>query len=405
MRKLVLTLAAAALLFASCTKEETTSFITNENPNAIGFDFSTGKLGTRAASNDLTALKGDTDGIGIYATNGSTPAEFIANVAYKWNSTTSKWAWDGTDKTWPTTEDGYPINFYAYYPKSSVTLTAEVMTKEYTVGTTMADQKDFLAAKQTGVMTRPSSSNVALDFKHILSKVDFKVMAGSGMTAEVQSITLKNAFSVRTFDYSTAAWATAAATTGADYAYMSAPVITANKFPGTTPAAAVAVTGTSGSLMLIPQDFSTRAWDKKGAPTTSDTYIEVVYRMYETATGKDVVGFTDATKDPDYTGGAAASPGPLFVKVGYPLNTVWEMNKAYTYTIYLGTPDASGGNIVDPNFVDPSGGDSGLPVVDPDDPSPTPTPLPVPSPIVDGSKPIGFTVSVSDWTDSAIDVK
>jgi hypothetical protein len=178
---------------------------------------------------------------------------------------------------------------------------------------------------------------------------------------------------------------------------MSAPVVEANKFVGSAAATPAPVTSTSGSLMLMPQDFSGRAWSKTSAPSNTDAYIEVVYRIYETTTGKDVVGYTDATKHPDYASLGNTTTGALFVKVGYPLPTVWEMGKGYTYTIYLGTLDASGGNLVDPDFMNDNGTDSGLPVVDPSNNDP----INVPDPIVDTTKPIGFTVSVTDWTDVA----
>jgi hypothetical protein len=400
MKKLVLSLAAATLLFASCTKEETTSVIADKNPNSIGFDLSTGKAGTRAATANLAALKGDASGIGIYATNTSSATEFIANAGYKWNASGSKWGWDGTEQAWPTTEDGYPINFYAYYPKSGTTLST-TLTAQYNIGqnTVASPQKDLLAANQTGIVNRPASSNVALNFKHILSKVDFKVKAGAGMTVEVQSIAVHSAGSIRTFDYSTLTWNTAAPTTNVNYSYMAAPVVPANIFAGQSPAVANSVTGTSGSLMLLPQNFSARAWDKTAATISTASYIEVVYRMTETATGDDVVGYTNAKNHPDFdeTTNAALDGKPLFVKVGFPLNTNWLMGKAYTYTINLGTPSSSGGNLVDDNFMDENGDDSGLPVVDPSDEDEKN----IPDPIVDITKPIDFTVSVTDWTDAS----
>jgi hypothetical protein len=397
MKKLVLSLAAATLIFASCTQEETTSVI-KENPNAIGFDLSTGKTGTRAATNNLAALQGDATGIGVYATNTSEAAEFIANAAYKWDSSAAKWGWADTEQDWPTTEAGYPISFYAYYPKGSTTLTT-ALTYQYNITTNIANQKDLLAAKQTGIVNRPASSNVALDFKHILSKVDFKITAGAGMTVEVQSIAVHSAGSIRTFNYSLLSWNTAAPTSNQNYKYMSAPVVSGNIFEGHSPATAANVTSTSGSLMLLPQDFTSRAWNKTEATIDDSSFIEVVYRMYETTNSKDVVGFTDAKNHPDYNEAtdSALAGQPLFVKVGFPLPTTWAMGKAYTYTIYLGTPSSSGGNVVDPDFVDPGGNDTDLPVVDPNDHHP----IPVPDPIVDVNEPIGFTVSVTDWSDAS----
>jgi hypothetical protein len=250
---------------------------------------------------------------------------------------------------------------------------------------------------------------VALDFKHILSKVQFQIQAGVGMTVEVQSIKIVKAGSVREFDYSDLTWEPTAAATPQNYSYLVASDAHA-AFVGPTSgtSSAAAVTGTSGSLMLIPQTFT--AWNKAAATITTASYIEVVYRMIETTGGKDVVGYTDATKynageTEDYAWHYSASnpayddedapTGNLFVKVGYPFNTTWEMGKSYTYTINLGTPSASGGNLTDDYFIDEEGGTTLLPVIHPD----TEEDIDVPDPIVDTDQPIDFIVTVGEWTE------
>jgi hypothetical protein len=270
------------------------------------------------------------------------------------------------------------------------------MKKAYTISPDMSLQNDLLAAKKADVLSRPSSSNVELNFKHILSQVKFAIVAGDGMTVHLQSIKVKKVGSVRTFDYSSMAWDGTAPTDNTDFSYVAykgnCPTI-----EGTNSATAAAVAGTSGTLMLLPQDLSGRKWDKSEAGLSEDqSYIEVVYRMTETNGGKDVVGFTDATKYPGYGTSGSGTTGPLFVKVGYPLPTNWEMSKTYTYTIYLGTPDATGGNLANEDFIDAGGNpDDKLPVVDPSteekiDPS---------DPVVDTSKDLGFIVDVTPWSD------
>ena len=175
---------------------------------------------------------------------------------------------------------------------------------------------------------------------------------------------------------------------------MVAPVAAANIFAGENEGKNV--TGSSGSLMLMPQDLSGRAWnDNKISSLDSKSHIEVVYRVYETG-GDDVIGFTDATKHPNYEGSECEKSGyegALFVKVGYPLPTNWEMSKAYIYSILLGTTDASGGILIEENFIDEDGNITDLTVVDPK----TEEPLDPEKPIVDTNKPIGFVVKVEDW--------
>ncbi|MDR0954695.1 MAG: fimbrillin family protein [Rikenellaceae bacterium] len=406
MKKLILGMAVASLIFASCSKETTTAEI-NENAGIIGFDLSTGKA-TKAAVSNLTTLTGDTDGFGVYATKsdgGAVPAqvEFIDNVAYIYNSGESKWEWDGTPQEWPNTGASYPINFYAYHPVSETTLALATLTQQYTISTTMSAQKDLLAANKLGVTTRPASSNVTLDFKHILSQVKFQIQAGTGMTVELQSIEIVKAGNVRTFDYSDLTWDGTAPTGSVDFTYvMSGGATGGIDFEGTNPSTAANVTVTDGgtppitqTLMLIPQSFT--AWDKTAATLATASYIEVVYRMTETASPyKNVVGYTDATDHPQYTSLGSTVTGNLFVKVGYPINTTWAMGKSYTYTINLGTPAASGGNLVNNYFVDETGVATDLPVIHPD----TEEDIDVPEPIVDLTQPIDFILSVGDWIDA-----
>jgi hypothetical protein len=91
---------------------------------------------------------------------------------------------------------------------------------------------------------------------------------------------------------------------------------------------------------------------------------------------------------------------PLFVKVGFPLPTNWEQSKTYTYTIYLGTPTASGGILIDGNFIDNTGAATDLPVVYPN-PNPPFEPILPGEPIVDLDQPITFTVEVTGWSNAS----
>ncbi len=384
--KMTLGLIAMTLIFSSCFKDEV-STVNERGFNGINFDISTGK--TRAIVADLVTLQDAEDGFGVYATNGATFSEFIANKAYKYNKSAGMWQWVDEDIFWPSVTTDYPINFYAYYPLSETSLN-QTLSADYTIAAQPADQNDLLVAKHAAVQTRPSSGNVTLAFKHILSKVDFKVVTGSALIVEVQSISVKQVGNNGTFSFANFVWSAVPTTWNSGYDYMTAPVTSANVFAGVT--TATAVTGSGGSLMLMPQDLSGRAWDKTEAGLAGQSYIEVVYRISETVSADDVVGYTDALAHP--ANGNGAVTGPLFVKVGYTLPTNWLMGKAYTYTIHLGTLDSYGGNLIAGNFVDKNGADSGLPVVTPD----TQEPIVVPEPIFP-DKPIGFVVSVDPWGD------
>ena len=373
-----------ALTFASCSKDEVSN-VNNNNINAIGFDASTGK--TRASVSDLSVVQGSATGFGIYATNGPSATQFINNLPYGFVS--GSWTWIGSPVMWPTNSADYPVNFYAYFPKNGMNLTSTLIAN-YTIAADPANQIDYLAANHTGVLVRPSSSNVTINFRHILSKIDFKVVTDAQVSVEVQSIKVKQVGDASTFDFTSLSWTANPSAFTSSPSYMNAPLNIANKFVGqTTPGA---VTGSSGSLMLMPQVLNAREWNGALATLPTSSYIEVVYRVYETSSNKDIVGFTDATTHPNYSSPSTIT-GPLFVKVAYAIKNNWEMSKAYTYTISLGTSNATGGNLITGNFIDQQGNEVNLPVVDPG----TGGQIDVPGPITDPSKPIGFVVSVENW--------
>ena len=390
--KTMVALLAVTLLFVKCSKNEVSS-VNDPNADAIGFDISTGK--TRANVIDLGALQLEANGFGVYATNGASSNLFIDNKAYKYEG--GKWKWAELNMLWPKEDINFPINFYAYYPQASTKLNS-TLTAKYTVAATPETQVDLLAANQVGVGYKPISGNVTLTFRHMLSKIDFKVVTGSKITVEVQSIAVRNVGNAGTFNFANLAWTAPPNAWNSGFSYMTAQAPKSiNKFVNQTIAKDVA--GSSGSLMLMPQDLKNQAWNKTLAGLSTQSYIEVVYRVYETDGGKDVVGFSDATKHPDYADLGNGVTGPLFVKVGYPLPTEWQMGKAYAYTIYI-DGISSGGNLIEENFIDENGEETDLPVVDPE----TGEPIEPPGPIFPDKDEIGFVVSVENWGEPAVDI-
>ena len=379
------------LMFAGCSMDEVSS-INNSDANSIGFELSTGK--TRAELVDIEALYRNANGFGVFATNGASPATYIDNEAYKYEN--GAWKWAAISHNWPEKDTEYPVNFYAYFPADKTTLTTPSLAAQYTIAESPAQQVDYLAANSVGVTSKPVSGDVLLKFNHILSKIDFKVITGSNVTVEVQSIAVRNVGNTGTFSFQSLLWASSPAKWEASFSYLTAPVKDANKFAGRTDPKGADVSGSSGSLMLMPQNLSGRSWYP--LPKKEETlhnlnilsYIEVVYRVYETGNKNDLVGFSDASDHPDYTGGVT---GPLFVKVGYPLPTNWEMGKAYTYTIHIGDGSSSGGNLIEKYFIDRNGEKTTLVVVYPG----TNKPIEPPDPIFPKNNVIGFVVSVEDW--------
>lgn len=413
MKKMMLGLAAMALIFASCSKDEVTGVNGGKNSNAIGFEMSTGK--TRATKLSLASLQTEGNTFNVYATQGATPAQFINDAAYKY--TGGAWKWAVSNIMWPeeasTDNTKWPINFYAYYPTTHAgigtkTFNPTTQTIQYTIQAENA-QMDYLAAHPAQVAMRPASSNVDMAFQHILSKIDFRIATDPEVYALVQSIRIVNVANSNTFNFASMAWTPSSPASGYNnsYSYLTAPAVAANKVSNPD---GNLVVNTTGSLMLMPQDLSTKSWNPTpgtdGVPTvalntSTMTYLEVVYRVFAKADDEDITGYTDASDHPNYAGSAAQTAsytGGLYVKVAYALPTNLEMKKGYTYKIILGSNDATGGYLVDPNFKKEDGTDSGLPVVVPGT-NPV-EPIVVPQPIVNVNKPIGYTVTVTAWSEN-----
>jgi hypothetical protein len=400
--EIILGLATVALLVAGCAENSTTGVnpVINDDPNTIGFEMGTGKA-TRATDNTLITLQNDQNGFGVFATNGRMPVDrgeglFINNEVYVYNKVTGEWQWKKEDILWPQEASMYPINFYAHYPIGDYTMSVAQRLRDFTIAD-VANQVDYLAAKKEGVSARPANSKVTLDFKHILSKIDFKLSVGMGTTVEVQSVAVKQVSTSGQFNYQRLGWNTSGGAV-ANYYYMTAPVVAANIKSTTTEP--VAITSTYGSMMLIPDVIAKTPWDGLvDAPATGEDHIEVVYRVYETNGGEDVVGYTDAENHPNWAStdhpnhNADTHPDDgtkLFIKVAYPLSTFWEMGKAYTYILHLGDPNYSGGQLIEDFYIDEEGNVTDLPV----------EPYDIPDIIYPDNWVIGFDVVVSDWADA-----
>lgn len=135
---------------------------------------------------------------------------FFSNIDYSKNSGT----WVGKNASseeqtfyWPETDY---VSFFAYYDPSNTATWKEPTAKgaptlEYTVQTTVANQKDLVVAelidKQKSQTNGVATGTVSLVFKHALTKIGFKIKGeGSGVTYTVNSITI-NAQGGGTYTY------------------------------------------------------------------------------------------------------------------------------------------------------------------------------------------------------------
>ena len=238
----------------------------------IGFTTTT----TRAVRADLTKMKNDPTGFRVYATGGNAPTDWFSDGTNRIDDTNHhkfygvKWGFTLPVK-WSKSGSDYPMKFYALYPAAPAgfqsftnTVNPLQIAAFYTVPD-VAAQEDLMAAKAS-VAARPVSSTVGLVFRHILSKINFGIIAGTGTVPMIQSLQVENAQRRRAFDFISGEWF-GPTTELASYLYYGKapagtviPVFTPTHRNGTT-ANPIYNDVHSNHLMLLPQ--TTPSWKPK----------------------------------------------------------------------------------------------------------------------------------------------
>ena len=411
MKKFVLGLAAMALIFASCAKNEVEQ-INEQNPDVISFSSTT----ARATINNLATLQADAAGFQVLGKTTGASSWFSSGGTIdgtnNYGFAASAWGWVGTPAKWPLVSTDYPMDFYAIYPPSaSVTknATTPTITDAITIAGTVAAQKDLLAAKAS-TASKPADGKLSLTFKHILSKINIGVIAGNGKTVIIQEAGAQNVYNKASYDYVAGTWLASPVITGnVGYEYFKGLVAAAKSITGVAaetaePIYAAAVT--NAHMMLMPQTHA--SWNPTSG-TVSNSYISMTYRLKGAA--GDEVGYTDATDYltdyPDFvdvtawssysgisSGATPYGTKPFYIKVGFPLataggNFTWAPGKGYTYNLCLGTLGSSNGYYVDDTYYDEDGNDTGIPIKG----------IVIGDPVSDGI--INFKVDVTDWDNTA----
>lgn len=387
-----------AMVATSCTQDEESSNAPL-NPNQIGFATNT----TRAAVANLAALEASTSGFVTYAASGAAPTGWYPNIdgLNNYKKTGGVWGWSAGSPDWPTTAAGYPMSFYAYFASSYVGLalptptpTPTSMTGSYIIQPE-ANQVDFLAAKATA-LSKPASGMLPLTFNHILSKINFGVIPGSGTTVFLQSIGVNNVGNQRSYNFLSGDWTIAQPTAfTSNYSYKNT-TTPATTLVGIDPTEVIAqnVVPSTPNLMLMPQTATT--WTPVTGVAPANAYMGTIYRL-QTATDVNAVGYASANSHPNYSSQnstiqATLNGKPLFVKVGFPFapsTMAWVKGKGYTYNICLGTAGATNGYIVDNFYYDENGLPTTLPIIGKSKGDP----------ISNGK--INFIISVTDWDEQA----
>lgn len=309
---------------------------------------------------------------------------------------------------------------------------------------------DELAAYSL-VSKMPASGRADFTFKHIMSNMAFKIQVPKGYKAYVQSVKIANVATTGSYDYSVnsiwtpTAYDVAGATNHAHYAHYDG-VGQALESVAPDSLTSFAINGLPdgnggfNTLKLVPQ-ISAPAW-MLGDKTTpaANTFRADAKKWSDAKLGKGITkedidrwhktepagngmkmsgGWKGARIELTYAlvddkgatlvgkvAGVGGEKVNRYVRVGFPLDLSligadangqngkgFEAKKRYTFSIPLGTENATGGVLLDPDYKDANGGSTEEGV---DNPKINPG-----EPVVDPSRPINFNLSVDGWEDAS----
>lgn len=279
-------LAAAAVTFTACQKDEVISEVPQDQ--AIGFGTYVGRdAQTKANVIGETELK--TQGFGVFAyytanttypnDNTAYAPSFMNNEEVSFES--SEWKYTNT-KYWPGNSDAYKVSFFAYAPyieigngpapTKNITAFGTTGTGEntgkgdatlsFTVANTVSEQVDLLYA--TPVKDRwngdisiqnptYTEQTVKFTFNHALTRIGFKVKTDRpDYRVNISKITLTGDFNtVGTLNLNTGEWSGENNETDTDTYILN--FNNANQINSTT---ATAITAIDGYVMTIPTNFT-----------------------------------------------------------------------------------------------------------------------------------------------------
>ena len=264
--------AMAALTLVSCSSDDLNSLSGTPSKNdAISFDSYLGRSavsvnGSRGSVLEIAGLKSSTDGFGVFGNYSPTDGEaygsnLFDNQKVTYSSTNNKWEYTPV-KYW--SPQGH-IDFLAYAPYVKNQELKENSKLDFTVLSTIADQKDLLwanAANQTMANNSGTDKKVKFQFGHALSRLGYTVktnLTGTSTTITLKKITLagsadetKTAFYTKgTIDLSktssTGLWKTSDTDTKQNFYWVSSDKTLSN--PETK-------NSDTDYLFVIPQNFS-----------------------------------------------------------------------------------------------------------------------------------------------------
>ncbi len=369
MKKLLILAAAAALLLASCAKVETTTKNTMAENAPIVFSNYAPKSITKAAAANYAAgnvliANADFDVYGWATANGtsfdgtngvkSNGHDFMEwyTVTYKadGDSDGSKNAYPDGYRYWPSGDTPDYLHFYAYYPSNGETgITAPAAglgAFSFTAKTTAATMVDFMVADVVKDKTydncTPTAGTVALTFRHMLTRVQFKfkttqaVVDDTHTTIKVTDVKLYNALTTGTLTSAfngtatTTTWSAQGTPSASPYeVYVNGADIDNFELTAT---AAPATNNAADIFLMVPQEMITPAFSNTPHTTTNlsnkPQYLlvnwDVITDGVTTHNSKALYFDTDLKTTDNITGPAAT----------YDLD--WAKNASITYTLTIG---------------------------------------------------------------------
>lgn len=386
MKKILLLTAGMLLIAASCTKNEVVEV--NQDGNEIQYSVVANKA-TKAA--DIYCNNNKPSEFTVYAESNDGKT-YINGDKITYNGDT--WVNESGTRFWP---NGLSLDFYAVVNgtiKWNVTAaegTAPASIENFTVPTTVADQKDLLYSVKTGLAkgaTEAETNPVELNFRHALSQIVFQAKnTNPNLYVEVSGVSIVNVGNTNTFafpnantdsnmvdtdhdgsfnytiDYSDGSWGKWNALTSGSTVY---PVdFETVKVEGTNTVVDLTanVTGDNtvkdefnkNALLLLPQ--TSTAWDPTTVPTPgvagnadNGSYFLVNCAIYNVAGDA-----FDAEEDTPLWGTTGAHK-----QAAIPVAINWEQGKKYIYTFIFGE-----GGGYDPEDPDPEDPDKPDPVLIP----------------------------------------
>ena len=334
MKKSIIFAALAALVLASCAKNEVAR--DNREDNAIAFSTYNPRTVTRANNTYVSGADFTGSGnqhIGVYAWylasgqfQGTETAGFLNNedVTLKTNGTEA--SDDYNVQYWPADAVGAPtyakcISFAAYYPYNDAAITAKpekgLGTYTFKVDADPAKQTDFMVADVEPDMVKPADATVGFTFHHMLTKVQFymKSDVAAGTAIKVKSLKLAG---VNTTGTLTTAYTKADGKTSYTWSAQATPAeftIVGADFDLTSTEAKLTADSDTYTFLMLPQTLADAA---------------VLTLVYEVKTGtNDAVQNTKTVKINT-------------AKVGTDALTAWAANQNIKYSFKIG--NASGGD-------------------------------------------------------------